>query len=67
MTALELALAEEALTQGMAYWAAFQAKKSQGILTRDDLDAAKSKLDVDVDALVAARAEQKAREGGAPG
>lgn len=62
LTAIEVELAEEALTQGLAYWAAYQAKKSQGILTRDDLDAAKSKLDVDVDELVAARADQKARE-----
>lgn len=64
MTALELELAEEALTQGLAYWQAFQAKKAQGILTRADLDVAKGKLDVDVDELVAARAAQKARLAG---
>ncbi len=53
MTAAELMLAEQLLTQGLTYWAQFQARKTAGALTQADLDAAGRKLDIDIDQLAA--------------
>ena len=63
MTAAELALADSLLTQGLTYWANFQAQKTAGTLTQADLDAALAKLDADIAQLVLDRAAQKAVEG----
>lgn len=53
MTDIELALADELLTQGLSYWAQYQASKTAGTLTVDDMAAAAKKLDVDIDQLAA--------------
>lgn len=63
MTPAELELAEMALSQGLQFWADFQAKKAAGTLTQADLTAAAAALGTDVDAMVAARAAQKAAGG----
>lgn len=46
-------LAEQLLTQGLAFWAAFQAKKAAGTLTIDDVDVAATKTGVDLAQLAA--------------
>ncbi len=58
MTPAEIALADALLTQGLNYWAVFQAQKAAGTLTQADLDAAGKKLDVDIAQLAADIAAQ---------
>lgn len=48
MTPVEIALADQLLTQGLAFWQSFQAQKAAGQLTRADLDAAALQLDADI-------------------
>lgn len=60
MTPAELALAEALLSQGLQYWAAFQARKTAGALTMADLTDAGKKLDADIEALADAIALQQA-------
>lgn len=60
MTPAELLLAEQLLTQGLAYWQNFQVQKAAGSLTAADLAAAAAKLDLDIDQLAADIAAQKA-------
>ncbi len=47
----KLILAEQLLTQGLAFWADYQAKKVAGALTMDDLRAAAAQTGADLDAF----------------
>lgn len=58
MTPAELALADELITQGLQFWANFQAQKAAGTLTQADLTAAAQKLDVDIAQLTSDIAAQ---------
>lgn len=45
------ALADALLTQGLQFWADYQAKKAAGTLTLADLDAMQAKVEVDLNQL----------------
>lgn len=59
ITATEALLADQLITQGLAYWQGMQAKQAAGDFTRADLDEAASKLNADIVALEAAINAQK--------
>lgn len=59
MTTAEVAIANMLLTQGLQYWASFQARKADGTLTKEDLDEAGRQLDADIEQL---RADIEAQE-----
>lgn len=44
-------LADAALTAGLQFWAAFSAKKTEGTLTMEDLEAAAAKTGQSLDAF----------------
>jgi hypothetical protein len=53
MTAAEIALAEALLTQGLQFWASFQAKKASGTLTMTDVATVATQVGVDLATLAA--------------
>ena len=68
MTPLEIALAEQLITQGLQFWQSFQERKDKGLLTAADLTAAALKLDVDIAQLERdILAANKAADVGGPG
>lgn len=48
------AIADQLLTAGLAFWADFQSRKAQGLLTMDDLEAAATKTTIDLAVFKAA-------------
>lgn len=65
LTVAELELLSLAITKGEEYFAGLRTRVNAGTATKEDLDNATSKLDMDVNAMLFARSEQRKREAAA--